>query len=298
MNKNVLTVKMFRRGKGWDFYYGLVEWSDKNSSYICKAWAWGKHFGEAIENMRAAAIADGIKKPEIVEVDYEELQDIPETALSYDQGISYISDETHGFPTKYVFRFPYGVMINNFAHEVDPEKIRPGYHLYPADDNGLIEIEAVVERDNLLKIYLDMVKTLPDINVFWLKLADDWESDEWEMFTNESLRTPAKIKKYVAANKVNSLMNGHLTLTTYSDTGATNLNISDHKTIVVLTYDKNLAMQLRKVLEASAIKKKKRLYAVSGGIQHYHFRHPESLNRKQLIKKLKTDGFKKWEPEA
>jgi len=118
------------------------------------------------------------------------------------------------------------------------------------------------------------------------------------MYVNEEMPSVESVKNYIELNKPDTLQNGHVTITTYSDEGQTNVNISDHKTLVVLTYSKKLVTKFRDVLKKRGLRKKTPVISVAGGFHHWHYRHHESLNREQLIKKLKKQGFFKWEGDG
>lgn len=275
----------------------MIEWSEGDVSFICSVWAWGSHIGEAVHKMLDCARQNRIVDPYLCQIDYYEYE-LPESAISNDDGLTFIDNTEESFPTEYVYRLPHGVILVPEEHELDEADIEPGYRIWPEDDEGLIEITAVVEEQDLLDVYFDLVAILDEIRFFWIKIADDWDdAEQGEMYTNESLNSLPLIKSYIEQNKTDTLFNGHLTLTAYSDKGATNINISDHKMPLILTFDRDIADAVCRVFGKRGLEKKEDLISIAGGFHHWHYRHPEGAGRKDLIAKLKKQGFSFWKPD-
>ncbi|MCP9493614.1 MAG: hypothetical protein MSG64_04070 [Pyrinomonadaceae bacterium MAG19_C2-C3] len=280
-----------------EFYTCQIEWSKGKTSYIWVYWTWASHIGEALNKMLNCAKLNGVAKPIAARIDPYDFENLPETAITEDEGDTYFDDEKISFPTEPSYNLPYGVIHSFLDGEYEIDEIKPGYQI-DEDDNGLIEVEAVVNETDLLKIYLELVAVLPEIEVFWIKIHDDWEDvGAEEIYVNEEINSRQKIQSFITRHKQDTLLNGHVTITTYSDEGSTNLNISDHKIIVAMTYDKGLSNKICEVFERRGLEKKDKLISVVYGFHHWHYRHPEGLDRQSLIKKLKERGFDFWQPD-
>ena len=277
-----------------DFYYCTVEWTEAENSYLGMYWTWAFHFGEAINAVEDCAKKDGYENPKATFIDFFDFDELPEDAIVIDDK-TYMDKEIYSYPTEDVYKLPVGVIFAPGEHSFDESQIKPAYEIGHHED-GTIEIEAVVEATEIMPIYVELVSILPEIRVFWLKLADDWESaDAEQLFVNEAVNSPAKVLEYIENNSFDTLQNGHVTITAYFDDGNTNINISFHKSIVVLTNDKDLAAKFTGILKKRGLRKKKQLISIANGFHHWHYRHHESLNRADLIEKLKTQGFKEWD---
>jgi hypothetical protein len=308
-----------------NFFAGLIEWSDGETSHLKRFWARGNHLGEALHKMISAAEAGGIENPILTSAEYFNIDDLPDTATTHDNGETYIDEATVDFPSEPTFRLPYGVIESFAKGGYKTEDLTVGYAIDAPDEDDederdvkdeekdqdededeeeddddedesdLIEIRAVVEEEQLLNTYMVLVDALSDISVFWIKLQDDCgENDREEIYVNEELISSGRIKEFIERNRRDILKNGHVTITTYSRTGETNLNISDHKMIVVLTYDNEIATQICGLLEQQGVPSQYQLVAPDEEFHHWHYRHPDSHDRKDLIASLKNQGFKHW----
>lgn len=278
-----------------DLFNCLVEFSEGNQSGFRNFWVWAEGLSNAIEKVLITAQKLEIQNPIAKYIDYSDYEP-PEEAFSIDNGQTFVEEEVYTFPTEECYKLPKGVIFSlNDNDEFEDTQIKLGFDLVTYED-GLIEVEAVVEESKILKIYLDLIAILPEIRVFMLKLQEDWEDeDNEEIYVNEKLSSIELIKDFINENAIDTLQNGHLTLTTYFDEGQTNINISDHKTLVIMSYEKNIIDRAGKILKGYNLKKKKELICVSRGFHHYHYKLHNALNRKQLIQKLKAKGFSKWE---
>lgn len=276
------------------FYSCSVEWSQSETSSLRNFWAWALDIGEALDKVQKCAVKEGISNPIVRYIDYYDFDDLPETVFSNDEGETFVDNEIYTFPIEHCYRLPFGIILSFEEGEYEDTSIRLGYSIITLE-NKLIEVEAVVEEHDLLPIYLDLVQVLPTIRAFWIKLSDDWEDKgEEEIYVNDEINSLEQIKRYIEENKIDTLLNGHLTVTTYSDEGQTNVNISDHKTLIVMTYNKKLSQKFSDVFKKYELKRKAKLISVAGGFHHYHYKHPKGLNRENLIEKLKEQSFNYW----
>ena len=271
-------------------------------------WAHGNHLGEALDKALKSAEAYDIPNPIAVEAASADLDDLPKVAESYDNGETYVHNTIHTFPLEPTYRLPYGVIESSpgkndyttedltvgYATEVDEEE----------EDDDLFELRAVVNEEDLLPIYLDLIDALPEVAVFWIKLQKNWENpyqndeddddDSEEIYIIKSLNSRKSIAEFIEHNRRDLLLNGHVTITTYSRTGETNLNISDHKMIVVLTYDEDIVVRMGELLEKRGVYEQYEVVGVDKEFPHMHYRHPQSRDREGLIELLKNEGFEFW----
>jgi len=197
------------------------------------------------------------------------------------------------FPSTESFRLPKGVIFSFTEGDHDKEDIKTGFGVINFDD-GIIEISVVVEENSLVPLYKKIISNLGNIRMFLVKTYSNWNEDdigEIEIYANEELNTVAKIVQFVESNRINTLENGFVTLTTYFDEGATHVNVSDHKTIVILTDNDGISERVMSLLTRSKLSKFDSLVSVQRGFYHLHYRQHGSLDRTQFIDFLKSKGF-------
>ena len=291
-----LEARMKTYHENVEFFRALVKWSEGDTSFFTTYWTWAEHIGDAIERIQGDASRPGIDDLIVAEIGPCDFGDLPDEVTSNDDNI-FVSDTRHAFPTEHSFRLPYGVVLSVEQGPHDSDEFAIGHSIQEYDD-GLIELAAVVEEPALLSLYIRLIDKLPDIDVFWVKLHDEWEEPAVEaIYTNKSLDDSRKIESFLIKNRLDTLSNGYVTITTYCGQGQTNLNISDHKMIVILGYDRSLIEVMGQTLEESGVPRRKQLAKVDCEFYHWHFRHPKSKRRRDLIAALEGKGFSEWNPD-
>ncbi len=96
----------------------------------------------------------------------------------------------------------------------------------------------------------------------------------------------------------NNIKNGFCSITSFIKEEETNINISDHKKIVIMTYSLKMLDIATKTLIDKGLKKMESLKSIDEGFYHWHFRSPNSFDRADLINKLKSFGFFEWIPNS
>jgi hypothetical protein len=283
------------------FFAAVVQWSDEEDSYYRTFWAHASHMGEALDKILKSADANDIPNPIVGSINFDTVDNLPETATTDDDGDTYADDTVFSAPLEHYYQLPYGV-IESFTDEgYTTEDLTVGYDIdvgYEEDDDDLIKLRALVNEDDLLTTYLALVDGLPNISGFWIKLQDDWEeADSEEIYKNTDLNSRQRITEFIDRNRKDILLNGHVTITANSSVGKTNLNISDHKMIEVLTYDLEIAGKMAELLKARGVYQQYELLGVDQDFDHWHYRHPQPRDRQGLVELLKSAGFELWDPE-
>ena len=280
------------------FFTVVIESVESEQSFIQVYWAWGSHPGEAIEKTLRASSKMGVENPIASETDSYEFTTLPDHVI-YDETLDVFFDQTrHYFPTEKSFHPPPGIIKSCLDGEFEYEQIHEGFRRTKGED-GIYEVEAVVERDRLFSTYNELMKQLPSIRVFWVKISADWEEEDREEFwVKEDLNTPESIAAYLTTHSKDTVKNGHVTLTVYSDVGQTNLTIDSHKTIKVLTKSVRMQSKMAKALARLGFIEETELHSLEYGYYHWHYRPIRSKSRARLIAALKRDGFIMWNPKG
>jgi hypothetical protein len=85
-----------------------------------------------------------------------------------------------------------------------------------------------------------------------------------------------------------------LKFTVYCEEGATNLLISDHKEICLITRSQQIQKCISDKLKELTISESSDLKSLSKGFHHWHYRPAGSLNRSDFIDHLNNNGFSLW----
>jgi hypothetical protein len=278
------------------FFTILVESPGPDYSFIRVFWAWADHLGVAIERVLRSCDRAGLKGAVAREADPYDFTTLPGHVTRDDKPGVFFDKSRHYFPAEESLTPPVGIIKSCMEGEFEDALIREGFSLIERED-GLHEVEVVVGRDRLFDTFVDLVKLLPSIRVFWVKLSADWEdAGREEFWVNEALNTPELIADYLKVNARDTVSNGHVTLTAYSRAGQTNLSIDSHKTIKVLTKSKRVRGRMAAALKRLGFGEAAELHSLEYGYYHWHYRPARSKSRARLVAALKRDGFSTWDP--
>ena len=276
-------------------YTCLIEEQNSLSPFVQVYWAYATHIGEAIELMVQAARANGLSNPEPREIDPFALERLRAEVIPASSAQVFWAVNRHHFPPERVFQLPYGIIASCLEGEHDSSDITAGYSR-GKNAEGMTTIEVNVERNDLLSLYERLLQVQDSYKVFWYLLHDHWEEQEDQFLVNEHLTSAATISAHLRRHSLDAVQNGYVTVTAYGTEGATNLNISDHKHVVVLTYADELAEAYCATLQAAGYPEVIELVSIDQGIHHWHYRHPDSRSRAALMAYLCTIGFMDWHP--
>ena len=280
-------------------FRGLVEERSTTEPFVQVYWARDEQLGGALEKMQSAARSNGLRDPAMREADPYELDNLQCEVEPSPSAKVFWALSRHFFPPEPTFNLPYGVIGSCIEGECDIGDIVAGYSASKSE-NGLTTLEVNAGADELAPLYKEFLEAHPAYRVFWYLLHDHWLDDGLDslFLVNESLNTPAGIIEHLQSHMRDSVMNGFVTLTAYLQEGATNINISDHKRIVVVTYSDDIAAGYADLLDKSGYDRRVDLTSIDRGIHHWHFRHPASRDRAALESHLRDLGFKDWKPKS
>ena len=276
------------------FFRVMIESVEPVHSFIQIFWTSATHPGEAIEKVLRACASVGIKNAIASELDDFDFKSLPASTI-YDKKLDvfYSKGRTY-FPTEKTFTAPFGIIKSFSNGKYDYDLIREGFY-EGKSRGGIYEIEVVVERDRLFNAFVQLVKRLPSIKVFWIKIAEDWEdASREEIWTNEKLNTVELIADFLKARWRDTVANGHVALTVYSSAGQTNLLIDTHKTLKILTKSATIQRKMSAGLRRLGFEQLSKFHSLEYGYYHWHYRPAGSRSRTRLIAALKRDGFTFW----
>lgn len=278
-------------------YTCLIEGRASDEAFVQVYWARASHMGVAVEKMLAAARENGLPNPLPRGADPYDIENLEVQVYPDSSSEVFFATTRYSFPPEPVFEFPFGIIPSGVVDEDadDVDDIRPGYRR-SKNEERLIEIGVNVPGSDLLSIYERLLKLHGNYEAFWYLIHDHWGDVSDQIYENPSLSTPDAIIEHLRAHPHDAVMNGFVTLTAYIDEGATNLNISEHKRIVILTYSDSVADSFERALLDAGFDHDQYLVSFDCKIYHWHYRPSESLDRGDLIAHLVSCGFKPWNP--
>lgn len=280
-------------------YVGLIEETGGDQPFVQTYWARGAQIGEAVDKMLEAARSNGLVNPVLMELDPYDIDNLPEELEEVGRGDVFWAEGRSYFEGDTGFAFPYGVIPSCLTDD-NTENLDDITEEYSkeVDDDGLHTLVMNVSADRLFPVYERLLNKWDEFEVFWYCLHDHWQDEEQGMYVNDSLDTPEKITQHLREHWFDSVMNGFVTLTSFVKEGATNININDHKQIVVLTYSEEVSAMMEEFFEAEGVGRNDNMVSVVWGIHHWHYRPSQSLSRNSLSEYLLETGFRKWDPEG
>ena len=272
----------------------MIESVEPEHSFIQIFWTSASHPGEAIQKVLRACASVGIRNAIASELDDFDFKSLPASTI-YDKKLDvFYSKSRNYFPTEKTFTAPLGIIKSFSNGKYDYDLIREGFYERKTR-GGIYEVEVVVEKESLFNAFVQLVKRLPSIKVFWIKVAADWEDvGREEFWTNEKLNTVELIADFLKAHWRDTVANGHVALTAYSSVGQTNLLIDTHKTLKVLTKSVTIQRKMSAGLRRLGFEQLSKFHSLEYGYYHWHYRPGRSKSRKRLIAALKKGGFKFW----
>ena len=277
----------------------VIESVGPDKSFLQNFWAHGDHIGEAIETVLSACSELQIQNAIASEADCVNSGLLPDGVIHDKELDVFYQRGRIFFPTEEWFIAPFGIIKSGKNGELDYELIREGFSQTKRDDDEIYQIDAVVQRDKLFDTFIELVKRLPSIKVFWIRFAPDWEDQNREEFwTNETLNSVELIERYLKSHWNDTVTNGYVALTAYSTVGQTNLSIDTHKIIRVLGKSSKIQSKMAAAFRKLGYQELLEFYSLESGYYHWHYRATRSKSRTELIAALKDDGFTLWREQV
>ena len=284
-------------------YYFLIHEAKGPLPFYQPYWAYGESMGEASLRALEAARSQGLLRPIIREGEPSSLDHI-QCEVDTDEFGTRWSRSRATYPLddlEISFQFPFGV-LPSWSNDPDkgdgdPSEIKPGYTAFENDD--IFSIEVNVPEPDLLPLFERLLEVFEPFKVFWYKVHGHWEGepdDPDEFFINEALTSKLNILRHLTENHFDSIANGHVTVTAFAAEGATNLNVTDHKKIEILTQSAEQRDRAIEALQAAGYEESDPFVTIDRQMYHWHFPHPGGKSRSDLIEALLTDGFSAWAP--
>ena len=286
------------------FYTVVIEAEENGKdSFIQVYFAWAGDLGEAIHRVvRAAKEKESISNPLATEADPYEYEDFGrdrEDITGYPDLEVFVARNRYYYPAEDTFHAPPGIILSCIENDsFDPGDLHPGYTC-ESGDGGLVTITAVVPGAGLLDTFIALASIMPSIVVSWVTLCAHYENTGTvSMYTHEKLASPAAIERFLKEHTVDILENGHVKFTVYDNEGKTNLVITDHKEIQILTYSDKIRTDVCGLLDSLGLEEDGDLPQIGSHFYHWHYKPVTAEKRAGLTELLEAEGFSFWKEFA
>jgi len=159
-------------------------------------------------------------------------------------------------------------------------------------DPRLFVVEAQVEADQLVDLYLGLVERLPAADNLEVRILDHFESAATTDVWLTSRVNGRKIIRFLDDHDVELFGNGHLELGVYVRAHKATLRLTQHKTVVWVGEERALASELAQWLTELKVPRVAELPTVEAGA-HHHFRTASGRDRKKLSDELYKQRLRK-----
>ncbi len=154
-------------------------------------------------------------------------------------------------------------------------------------DEALHVIEAQVDREHLVDVFLGMLERVPAADNLEVRLLDHYDRAGHYDHTAQTdvwltSRTNAKkILRFLDDHDDELIHNGHVELSIYLRAQKATLRLTEHKTVVWLADDRAMQGDVERWLRELGVPKLAELVTLDS-VPHVHYRTAKSLGRKKL----------------
>lgn len=285
------------KDKELQFWYFLIEGNldDKTGAYG-NFYTYGERCGEALGKTYLIAKQEGIINPMVIEstrLDNLKEFEIPEEAER-------ISDSTYMIPSlntfelnpkEYFFKPPAGISFDTIIGEYDSELILEQFAAYNKNENGVYELQLVVDKTRLVEIFFKCFDLIEPIDAFWIYICEHWLNRKRELWASKSITNKSEIIKFLKKHRANTIENGFVELVVNSNIGKTNLMLCEHKKVQLHTESEEIFKKFIGGLIDLGFKQTKDFYNIEFGYHHWHYRPIDSLDRDDFAVMLIDNEF-------
>lgn len=276
-------------------FYIMIESCESKKSFFQNFWVFAPHLGAALDTLYESLLELGIKNPIFCYADPVNKENLPEDVKVLKNKKIFYSENKYFYPNtiKDKIQLPYGIICSNTNEKFSLDDIKPGFKVYREENLNYLELNV---SDNLFStLYFEIISQFKTFQGFSYKIKDyKGKSDTEKIFINYELNSSCKIIAHLSNDLNNTIKNGFCFITSFLEEGETNINITDHKKIVIMTYSELIIKNVSNFLIKKGIKKRSKMVSIDSDFYHWHFRPADSLKYTDFIKKIKVLGFVKY----
>jgi hypothetical protein len=175
------------------------------------------------------------------------------------------------------FDWPLGVLpaiTGNSAARAEPGWIEHA-------GESLHVIEAQVDREHIVDLFLGMLERVPAADNLEVRLLDHFDHAAQTDVWLTSRTNAKKILRFLDDHDDEFIHNGHVELSIYLRAQKATLRLTEHKTVVWLAEDRAMQRDVERWLRELGVPKLDELVTIEAG-PHVHYRLAKIGNRKKL----------------
>lgn len=284
-----------------EFWHFLIQGKlDDDTGAFANYYCYGDHLGESYFKAEQIARDEGFDSPALMEaqrLDTIKGFELPEGAVNVTSD-SYMLPSLNTYPIiedDVEFIPPIGVAFGTDDGDYDRELIKEAYVAYNKDDDGVFELELVVDNSRLTPTFFDAIDFLPDVDGFWIYLLDHWNNSTTEIWAGGHIVSKENAKQFLIENEDSTLKNGFVDIVVHCKEGETNLTLSEHKKVQLHTKSESMFQNFIDNIIDLGFEQTRDYYSIEHGYYHWHYRPMGSLNRADFTDLLRGRGFEKIE---
>lgn len=276
--------------------------SGSENAFFGNFYAYGDHLGDAMEEVVSAAKDYNYSDLALTEASllntFDEIDDPQE--LDQLSEHTFIRQPIYSYPqdgSDDQFIPPVGIIKSVEDGEYDYELIKEGFAAYQANENGVFQLELVVDNRHIAETFDNLIELLPSVDGFWIYILDFWEDALSELWVAKHFIEKDIVIKFLASQQKEVVQNGYLDVVVHSSKGETNLYLESHKKIQLFTKDENLFKNFIRKLMVLGYTQTTDFYSLEFGYYHHHYRPGSSLSRDDFKQMLIDNNFellKEW----
>ena len=241
----------------------------------------GEHMGQAIDNAQRAVHGSWA-----VAIEHATGGEIP---LGESGGLVHVVAPGAAPGDLPAFRWPTGV-LPELGGAAAVAGARRG--VVERKDPRLFVLEAQPDAEQLVDLFLGLIERLPAADNLEVRVLDHFEDAGTTDVWLTSRTNARKIVSFLDDHDVELLANGHVEISIYLRAQAATLRLTEHKTVVFLSDNRDLEADLAGWLGELHIPRVESLVTVRDA-PHFHYRAAKSKDRKKLGEELFRERLRK-----
>lgn len=234
----------------------------------------GEHLGDAI-----AAAESRLRGARPVAAEQAGADEVP-LGESVGKGVVVERDAPAALP---VFAWPRGI-LPTLAGARQLGAVHEGW--VRRTQGATTALEVLLGVDRLRETYLELVERLPGADNIEVRVTGHHDGGgTTEVWLTPRIGDVRKVIRFLDDHDVELLDNGHVEVSVYVRARKSTLRLTEHKTILWITEDAELADDVSRWLGEHDITPRDELARI-GDVDHYHWRPRASRDRRKLLEHL------------
>ncbi len=272
---------------------------DDKTGVFLSCYSAGSSLGDALGKAFLAIDSEGVRNTKLIEatmLDPDNFE-IPSKAQKISESTflnpPHYFDLNYNDPENndYVFCPPTGVVLDGAEKDFSSELIQEQFVAFDINEDGVYELQMVVDQTRLIEIFFNCIKNLESIDSFGMLISSLW-TDKSEVFWKSTmLDNKEKIINFLQNHPHETTENGFVNLNIFSSITQTQLILCDHKKIKLYTKSEDVFRKFIGTIIGYGFKQTMEFYDIEYGYHHWHYRPANSLEYDVFAEILRANKF-------